>query len=427
MSAPIISVVIVSHRREEALRRCLSALKFQTGVPFEVIIVADHAPASSALGTDYLFIPFEAANISVARNLGWAAARGEFVAFCDDDTIAEPTWLSELASAFSSLEASALTGKILGRNGFSVQWPVIEADRAGFDRKKTNWPKAAQIFASAPKLFLKLQGSNMAYRREVLERSGGFDPKFAYYFDDTDMSLRLHDMNERIGLAPRAQLHHLFEKNMTRLSSRAPRSLAPIMKSTFHFLEKHQPGKKNVALLAHRHHHRNRVLKALETGRIEPKAAQNLLTELYETSVTDPIYRPPEKAPKEVWVKQSPLPQKRRSFLIATTGFHRARAMKTVKRQLERGHLVTLLDFNLSFWSQNRGFSNAGYWTQSGGLFGANDRISYRRYFSVRNAAQAAARQLEHFRAFDSIIYFSPLKKAPKVIRFNKLQSILKI
>ncbi|MEL6702483.1 MAG: glycosyltransferase, partial [Pseudomonadota bacterium] len=87
------SVVVVSRHRAEALRRCLVSLQQVWAVAFEVIVVADPA-GIDAVGDmpGVIRIPFDAANIAQARNLGIDAARGDIISFIDDDAVAEPCW-----------------------------------------------------------------------------------------------------------------------------------------------------------------------------------------------------------------------------------------------------------------------------------------------------------------------------------------------
>ena len=81
MSAPSVSVVIVSHGRPESLLWCLSALAGVVYQPFEIVVVADLAACAYVGESPYAgrikLVAFEEPNIAAARNKGVAEAAGE--------------------------------------------------------------------------------------------------------------------------------------------------------------------------------------------------------------------------------------------------------------------------------------------------------------------------------------------------------------
>src|SRR4051794_25678318 len=104
-SAPHISVVVPTYRRPELLKRCLTALAAQSLPPsaFEVVI-ADDEPSeetrklverwSESSDCIIRYVPVRGPHgPAAARNVGWHAARGEIIAFTDDDCIPQSQWL----------------------------------------------------------------------------------------------------------------------------------------------------------------------------------------------------------------------------------------------------------------------------------------------------------------------------------------------
>jgi len=104
VTAPTVSVVIVSHGRPASLGICLTGVGQIDYPNFEIVIVADQsridAVNAHALGDQVKLVLFDEMNISAARNAGVAAAAGEIIAFIDDDAIPEPTWLTHLIAPF---------------------------------------------------------------------------------------------------------------------------------------------------------------------------------------------------------------------------------------------------------------------------------------------------------------------------------------
>src|SRR5205085_11481255 len=103
-----VSVVVPTLHRLPLLRRCLEALLAQDFDPlaYEIIVVDDGhdddvrtavlaiATAVQAPAIRYLR-PLHGRGPACARNAGWHAARAPVVAFTDDDTIPDPSWLAE--------------------------------------------------------------------------------------------------------------------------------------------------------------------------------------------------------------------------------------------------------------------------------------------------------------------------------------------
>src|SRR5919107_5313113 len=100
------SVVIPTHRRPELLARVLDALAKQDVAPgeFEIIVCDDAGSEETRAQVEqwrdthpvpivYVSVPTPNRGPAAMRNAGWRAARGDVIAFTDDDTIPEPDWL----------------------------------------------------------------------------------------------------------------------------------------------------------------------------------------------------------------------------------------------------------------------------------------------------------------------------------------------
>jgi glycosyltransferase involved in cell wall biosynthesis len=178
--APSLSVVIASHGRPRALRRCLIALSQSSLDALEAVVVADseglEAVAQLPFADRIKTVLQAEANISQARNDGISRAAGEFVAFLDDDAVPEPTWAAAIVSAFAaSAGLSAVTGPVLGRNGISLQWGPVVVDRQGRDIpvEAGTMPPQGTV--------LKLHGTNMALVARRLSWWAGSIPRSATF------------------------------------------------------------------------------------------------------------------------------------------------------------------------------------------------------------------------------------------------------
>ena len=204
---PSLSVVIPTYRRVELLERCVNAVMAQAIDPqrFEIIVVDDghddvvlacvaaSAAAAAARGGPCLryLRPEHGRGPAVARNCGWRAARGEIVAFTDDDTLPEPGWLKEGEAALQRQPGwSALCGRI--------RVPLLHHERPTDHERMTRGLESSE-FACA----------NAFVRHEALVCIGGFDERFTRAWrEDSDLQFRLMAHVGPVGTAPNAVVLH---------------------------------------------------------------------------------------------------------------------------------------------------------------------------------------------------------------------------
>lgn len=103
-SNPIISIIIAVYQAEDFIRRSLDSIQCQTFTVFEAILVDDGSVDESGMICDeyarkdsrFRVIHKENEGVSIARQTGLNAARGEYVIHADPDDWVEPDWLSKL-------------------------------------------------------------------------------------------------------------------------------------------------------------------------------------------------------------------------------------------------------------------------------------------------------------------------------------------
>ncbi len=99
--APV-SVVICTRDRASDLARCLESVARLDPQPAEVIVVDQGAaPFNPPAGPRIRHLRSHERGLSLARNLGLAAAGADFIAFLDDDCVVGPTWAADVAAAFT--------------------------------------------------------------------------------------------------------------------------------------------------------------------------------------------------------------------------------------------------------------------------------------------------------------------------------------
>ena len=201
----MISVVVPTVGRPRYLERCLAALAASELAPerFEVVVVDDSPdPEVARVAAVASVAPRVVRPIhtgpSGARNAGADAARGEFVAFTDDDCEPSPGWLPALVEALAANPGAAVGGVTV--NGVpddtsaAASQAVVDAVHAQFNRD----PAAPRFFAS----------SNVAFPAAEFRTVGGFDESFRYA-EDREMCERWLHTGHRFAHAPDALVVHM--------------------------------------------------------------------------------------------------------------------------------------------------------------------------------------------------------------------------
>lgn len=112
---PVVSVVICSHGRSQALLRCLQKLNEQTRTDFEVIVIRPVADQkNNLLQKKYRFKLTQktdpAADLVQARDLGWRTAQAPLVAWLDDDVLVPSFWIENVVTIFDDPSIGGITG-----------------------------------------------------------------------------------------------------------------------------------------------------------------------------------------------------------------------------------------------------------------------------------------------------------------------------
>ncbi len=197
---PSISVVVCSYNGTRTIRDTLDGLRKLEYPNYEVIVVDDGSKDGTGdVAREYGFkvISTENRGLSSARNTGMRAAKGEIVAYIDDDARPDPHWLTYLAATF------------MRTNHVGVGGPNLPPPNDG---------PIADCVANSPGgpvhvLLTDLEaehipGCNMAFRKSALEAIDGFDHRFRIAGDDVDLCWRLQERGWTLGFNPAAMVWH---------------------------------------------------------------------------------------------------------------------------------------------------------------------------------------------------------------------------
>lgn len=225
---PEVSVVVATRNRAALLADLLASLGRQTLDPssFEVIVVDDgsddgETPALLAAqqrrGELDLRVIRRANGGSPgqARNEGWRAARGDVVAFTDDDCVATPGWLAAGVEMCTRHPEAIVQGQ-------TDPNPAELGNLGPFSR-------TLQVTALGP----WYQTCNIFYPRSLLERLGGFDAPIRFG-EDADLAWRAFDLGAQAVFAADAHVYHAVSRlgpiGKLRLAARWTEYMAPYVR-----------------------------------------------------------------------------------------------------------------------------------------------------------------------------------------------------
>ena len=379
---PTVSLVIVSRDRPAELCRLLVSLRYLNYPNFEVVVVSNSDPKQDFPAVynieNIKFVRCDAANISMARNMGIAASGGSIIAFCDDDAVPESSWLDYLTEPFSDPGVAAAGGYVRARNGISFQWKGRSFDRFGAHQELELDEVTPTIFSPSSRVNIKTEGTNCAFRKQVLIDLGGFDENFVYYLDETDLNARISIAGLKTALVPRAEVHHGFAASLIRRQDRAPKNLFEIGASKAWYLKKHGIAEEIYLELAKfRTAQEKRLVGFMVQGFLAPDQISGLLAGL-DAGMKAGLQRQHKvyefKNDQPGFQMINPAKKPGQNLAITSGYFNRRAAHETAKNKAASGLNITIFQFSLSSMFHKMEFVADGYWVQSGGLFGRSDR-----------------------------------------------------
>jgi glycosyltransferase involved in cell wall biosynthesis len=221
-----ITVVLCTFNRARSLARALESVAAQSlpeSIGWEILVVDNNSSDETRAVVEdfqrryperirYLFEPQP--GLSYARNAGVRDARGDVLAFTDDDVTVDPRWLQNLTAQLHDGEWAGAGGRVLAEwtcpppRWLRLESPYLSAPFVAFDRGPEAGPLNDAPF-----------GANMAFRKAVFERYGGFRtdlgrrPGSMIGGEEAEFGRRLLDAGQRLHYEPSAVVNHPVEEN----------------------------------------------------------------------------------------------------------------------------------------------------------------------------------------------------------------------
>lgn len=219
-----ISIIICTYNRYRSLQRTLDSIRkmiVPDKIEWELIVVDNNSPdntkktvksfqKSSPFLVRYVFEKKQ--GLSFARNRGIQEAKGELLAFTDDDVRVDRSWLKNIAPVFEKYDIACIGGKIL---------PVWE-------KPKPDWLTTdlygnlalldygeSIIYLDKPKIW----GANIVIKKSIFKKYGKFNtmlgriPCKLFGFEETEFLETLIKNNEKVLYTPDILVYHYIPKS----------------------------------------------------------------------------------------------------------------------------------------------------------------------------------------------------------------------
>lgn len=218
------SVVIPARNSALTLGTTIDALLRGQRLPDEILVIdgcSMDRTIDVAQQRGARVIPNAKRHTAAARQLGVTAAAGDVVAFTDSDCIPAPDWLHRIADHFEAdAQLDGVGGKVL-----------LTAPRNEVQRYSANVFEAIMHFPQEEVLVTRkgmpgsFAGANCAYRKDAIQKAGGFREEFTNHAEEIDLFWRLIDCRAKLLFDPSVQVEHL----------EYPDSLGRLVKTNFRY------------------------------------------------------------------------------------------------------------------------------------------------------------------------------------------------
>lgn len=221
-----ISAVVCTYNRAHLLPACLESLINQRidKETYEIVVIDNNSTDNTANvvsrymnSCDNIRLFRETKQgLGSARNKGWRKAGGEYVAFIDDDAIADKDWLGKILNAFESVSPRPA---VIG--GMIIPYYLSGEPDWFMDAYETRTFGDHSRFLDRADALEGFSGSNMAIPKELLRAYGGFDTDMGMkgnklkVGEETAFFNRIYDDQPYFWYDPDIRVEHLVhEKNM---------------------------------------------------------------------------------------------------------------------------------------------------------------------------------------------------------------------
>jgi glycosyltransferase involved in cell wall biosynthesis len=206
---PFVSIVVITLNRKKRLVNCLNSL-FNLNYPqskFNIVVVdgGSNDGTREIVIEEYPKVDFvieRRRGMAYARNTGWKHARGEVIAYTDDDCIVDSNWLRRLVYSLNSTGAASAGGPLIYVHQDLIP-PIFNGTPVGpFNLGEKERPL---------KIHENLITANIAVRSDVFKRVQFFESLVFNDSEDSEFCKSLMEVGYKLIYVPDAKVYHDIE------------------------------------------------------------------------------------------------------------------------------------------------------------------------------------------------------------------------
>ena len=250
MESIYLSIVVCTLNRADELRCCLPLVIAQA-ISFDdvEILVVDNGSIDNTKDTvqslsrehafELRYIYESDAGLCQARNRGRKQARGQVLAFIDDDVRIKDGWIHNIRQHFMEARSDCLGGRVKVRLAGKV--PIKGAEEMLWFFGETDLGAESREYHTSDAIQYPV-GCNMAFNVCVFDTVGGFNTSLKYYFDETDFFRRVRQKEFSVLYAPDVEVEqHIPVERLTKGALLAKTRLLGIGAAQFRMLSGPSP------------------------------------------------------------------------------------------------------------------------------------------------------------------------------------------
>jgi glucosyl-dolichyl phosphate glucuronosyltransferase len=215
-----ISVIICTRNRDESFRQAVESLFCSTNLEepnWELLVVESSQDRTAEICRDFQkrfpdhfrFLKENKLGKSHALNTAIVEAKGNVLAFTDDDVLFAPDYVRSIRAVFTTIPADAAQGRVV--LDCEAGWPKW------LDETYASMADYRDYGQEVVPLKGTLCGTNMVIRKQLFEEVGGFSPELGPgaigVFEDTEISLRMSEKGHRLMYAPQILIRHQWARD----------------------------------------------------------------------------------------------------------------------------------------------------------------------------------------------------------------------
>lgn len=213
----MVTVIVVNYNGKKYLESCFDSLLHidRNTIPLEIVMVDNLSGDDSVLYVKDRFpeikvVENDLNNFARALNLGIYHAKGDYIAFLNNDAIVDRKWLEGFLDVIDGDEKiGAVQSKILFSDGETINSVGVEEEE-DFYFKDIGFNERDHGQYEIAKEMDYFTGGSVLLRRACIDSVGGIDEDFIMFFEDVDYSIRCKKAGWKIFYSPKSVVYHKY-------------------------------------------------------------------------------------------------------------------------------------------------------------------------------------------------------------------------